>query len=78
MRIVVNRTDYINNFRWAVMHEEQVIDFGFAATHAEAEIQAERVADGAFFGCPYCGDPLEETWSACCGEAGHGEYLTED
>jgi RNA polymerase subunit RPABC4/transcription elongation factor Spt4 len=32
------------------------------------------------FGCPYCGGGLSEEWSACCGEAGHGEYLyfTED
>jgi len=22
--------------------------------------------------CPYCGDDLAETWSSCCGEAGHG------
>lgn len=28
--------------------------------------------------CPYCGSELEETWSSCCGEAGHGELVEED
>jgi hypothetical protein len=27
------------------------------------------------FACPYCGDRLQETWNACCGEAGHGQDL---
>lgn len=28
--------------------------------------------------CPYCGHELPEVWSACCGEAGHGETVLVD
>lgn len=29
--------------------------------------------------CPYCGTSLAETWTPCCGEAGHAAvfYVTE-
>lgn len=28
--------------------------------------------------CPYCGTPLVETWSPCCGEAGHAAIFYVD
>lgn len=33
---------------------------------------------GLYFGCPYCGMELSESWSACCGEAGHGCWINAD
>lgn len=30
------------------------------------------------FQCPYCGTELSEENNACCGEAGHGEWITVD
>lgn len=33
---------------------------------------------GRIFICPYCCNELSESWSACCGEAGHGQYVYID